>query len=125
MHKQVRVMRIVRLFRGRYFYQMHKIVSAIGFSVLPLLNAFFILFLVTIVFAMLATHLFRSRSPFFASLESSLFTMFQVSGFGVRDLASLFTMFQGSRSRYVSMYVHMRMRVWCGRRWCLGTHGPR
>ena len=49
MHKQVRVMRIVRLFRGRYFYQMHKIVSAIGFSVLPLLNAFFILFLVTIL----------------------------------------------------------------------------
>jgi len=44
---------------------LNKIVTAVGDSIFPLLNAFLILFMCTLVFAIIATHLFRTRRFFF------------------------------------------------------------
>jgi hypothetical protein len=73
-----RVLRVVRLFRGSHFEHLNRIAAAIGDSVYPLFNAFIIVLMFTIVFSILATHLFRERSVFFNTFAASLFTMFQV-----------------------------------------------
>ena len=83
---------------------------AIGDSIFPLLNAFLLLFMFTIVFAILATHLFRTRSPWFVNFEASLFTMFQVrcAHKALYMQRSLHTLYLQSalRTDNVHIYIH-------------------
>lgn len=77
MLRLIRVGRVIRLFKR--FRELNKILMAVGHAVVPVCNSFLILLLCTSVYATLATHLFRHRSPeYFRDFLTSLFTMFQV-----------------------------------------------
>eukprot|EP00960_Hanusia_phi_P048655 759075-Hanusia_phi.AAC.3 len=70
----IRVFRIAKIFRR--LTSLNKIVNALASALVPVGNSFLILFLVTCIWAALATHLFRSRSEvFFGKFSASLFTV--------------------------------------------------
>ena len=78
MLRLIRVVRVVRLFKN--FYSLNRIVLAIGECIVPMFNAFFILFIVTSMYATLGTHLFgKSKPDFFGNFATSLFSMIQVA----------------------------------------------
>ena len=73
----MRLGRIIRIFKS--LKNLQKILSATASSVLPVCNAFFILLIISSVYAVLGTNFFRHRSPeFFSDFLTALFTMFQV-----------------------------------------------
>jgi len=78
--KMVRVVRVVRVTRFfPHFQQLNRLVQAIGHCIIPMLNALLILLVFTIMYAVVATKLFRDRRPeFFGDFSASLFTMFQI-----------------------------------------------
>lgn len=78
--KMIRLVRVVRVTRFfSHFQQLNRIVQAIGGCFIPMINAFCILLVVTTIYAVLGTQLFRERSPeFFLDFTTALFTMIQV-----------------------------------------------
>jgi hypothetical protein len=76
----IKIFRIIRLFRR--LKSLNRIVSALGSSIIPVLNSFLILLLVTCIYATLATYLFGRGTPknskHFTKFSVSLFSMFQV-----------------------------------------------
>ena len=73
----IRVVRILKLVRR--FPSLSRIVLALGQSVGPVINSFFLLFLFTSVYATIATHAFKDRSRFyFGTFSASFFSLFQV-----------------------------------------------
>ena len=73
----VRIGRVVRLFNGLTSFQ--KLIAGLSSAILPVMNAFCILTVVTIIFAIFGTNFYHERKPeFFANFKTSLFTMFQV-----------------------------------------------
>ena len=57
----------------------NRIITALIHGAMPVINAFVILFIITAIYGVLGTHLFREQSPvFFGSFGASLFTMWQV-----------------------------------------------
>ena len=74
----VRVLRAVRLLKKSK--SLAPIVNALLASIMPVLNAFTLLGLVSAIYASMAVGLFGAQSPvLFGKLSSSMFTMFQVS----------------------------------------------
>ena len=80
MFRLIKIFRIVRLFRR--LKSLNRIVVALSAAIIPVLNSFVILLLVTCIYATLATHLFgkgtEADSIFFTKFSVSLFSMFQV-----------------------------------------------
>ncbi len=89
-NQSLKVLRILRAFRVvRVFKRLtalRLIIVALGASILPVLNTFFVLFVATAVFAILGVGLFSTRpssSGAFGHFSEAFFTMFQcVSGDG-------------------------------------------
>ena len=74
----MRVLRAVRLLKKSK--SLAPIVNALLASIMPVLNAFTLLGLVSAIYASMAVGLFGTQSPvLFGKLSSSIFTMFQVS----------------------------------------------
>ena len=77
MLRLIRVLRLAKLFKE--FRQMTRMCVSIAYCIIPMLNAFFLLLIVTIIFAVLGTSTLGARSPaFFGTFHTSLFTLFQV-----------------------------------------------
>eukprot|EP00960_Hanusia_phi_P068162 766775-Hanusia_phi.AAC.1 len=73
----MRAFRVLRLF-GR-LQSLRQIITALTHSIIPVLNAFLIMLLVTSIYAILAVNFFSSRSPeYFGSFSRACFTLFQV-----------------------------------------------
>ena len=94
----IKIFRIVRLFRR--LKSLNRIVSALGSSIIPVLNSFLILLLVTCIYATLATYLFGRGTP----KDSKHFTKFSVS---------LFSMFQVISTYRVCRETHGTCAYWC------------
>ena len=80
----IRVFKMVRLFRR--LMALRELINALSSSVVPVLYSFVILILISSIYAVLATDLFRPRgehdtetSRMFSTFSSSLFTLFQVA----------------------------------------------
>ena len=74
----VRVAKLVKLFRRLKSLRM--LINALTSSIVPVLNAFAILLLVTTVYAVVATDLFGDHDPVhFANFFESLFSLFQMA----------------------------------------------
>jgi voltage-gated sodium channel len=83
--KVIRILRALRVMRlVKRLIALRMIVAAIASSVFPVANVFFLLMLVTIVYAILGVGLFKESSEeFFGNLSRGFFTMFQcVTGDG-------------------------------------------
>jgi len=78
--KMVRVVRVLNLAKFlTSFETMNRMVSCLAYSALPLMNAFVLLLVLTIIWAVMGTGVLGERSPeFFGSFQSSLFSLFQV-----------------------------------------------
>jgi len=94
----IKIFRIVRLFRR--LKSLNRIVSALGSSIIPVLNSFVILLLVTCMYATLGTYLFGRGTP----KNNENFTKFSVS---------LFSMFQVISSYRVCRETHGTCAYWC------------
>eukprot|EP00960_Hanusia_phi_P018922 557711-Hanusia_phi.AAC.3 len=76
----VRIFRVVRLFRR--VKSLNRIMKALASSLVPVGNSFFLLLLITCIWATLGTHVFSDRSPvFFGRFIDSLFTVSSPSMF--------------------------------------------
>ena len=74
----LRAFRVFRLF-GR-FKALRKIISALGKSLVPVLTSFFILFLVTCVYALVGVSFFGYREPLlFGTFAQAIMVMFQLT----------------------------------------------
>jgi voltage-gated sodium channel len=78
--KLLRVLRIVRILRiFTKLKGLNKLCRALGFALVPMCNAFFLLLIATSVYAVFGTHYFGERSPYyFGNFVTSMFTLFQV-----------------------------------------------
>ena len=79
----IRVFKMVRLFRR--LTALRVLINALSSSVVPVLYSFVILILITSIYSVLATDLFRPRGEYdtetshmFSTFSSSLFSLFQV-----------------------------------------------
>lgn len=72
----LRVFRVLRLVRG--LTSLRQIVHALVACLSPICNAVALFLMITCIYAIIATDLFKERSPeFFGSFSASAFTMFQ------------------------------------------------
>ena len=70
--------KLVRLFRK--LKKLRMLINALASSIVPVLNAFAILLLITTVYAVVATDLYRESDPVhFANFSESLFSLFQMA----------------------------------------------
>ena len=83
----LRLGRAVKLFKT--LKDLNRLITSVSKAVVPVCNAFLILFIIAAIYAILGTNFFSEQSPeFFLNFKTSLFTMFQVlSGDGWSDLA--------------------------------------
>ena len=73
----LRLGRAVKLFKS--LKDLNRLITAVSKSVVPVCNAFFILFIIAAIYAILGTNFFGTQSPeYFLNFKTSLFTMFQV-----------------------------------------------
>ena len=73
----LRVGRVIRLFKA--FKALRQLLEACAHALVPVGNAFFILLIVSMVYAIMGTTFFADRSPeYFGGFHTSLFTMFDV-----------------------------------------------
>ena len=79
----IRVFKMVRLFRK--LTALRVLINALSSSVVPVLYSFVILILISSIYSVLATDLFRPRGEYdtetshmFSTFSSSLFSLFQV-----------------------------------------------
>ena len=80
----IRVFKMVRLFRK--LTALRVLINALSSSVVPVLYSFVILILISSIYSVLATDLFRPQGEYnsetsfmFSTFSSSLFTLFQVA----------------------------------------------
>ena len=80
----IRVFKMVRLFRR--LMALRELINALSSSVVPVLYSFVILILISSIYSVLATDLFRPQGEYdtetsrmFSTFSSSLFTLFQVA----------------------------------------------
>lgn len=73
----MRIFKMVRLFKRAKSLRI--LISALMSSIVPVLNSFAILLLVTSVYAVVATDLFHTKSEYFVDFMSSMFTLFQMA----------------------------------------------
>ena len=80
----IRVFKMVRLFRK--LTALRVLINTLSFSVVPVLYSFVILILISSIYSVLATDLFRPQGEYnsetsfmFSTFSSSLFTLFQVA----------------------------------------------
>ena len=74
----MRVFRVIRLF-GR-LKSLKKIINALAKSIVPVLNAFVILFLVTCIYALIGVNFFGEREPMlFGTFAQAVMVMFQLT----------------------------------------------
>ena len=72
----IRVFKMMRLFtRAR---KLRMLINALASSVLPVINSFCILMLITSIYAVVATDLFRDKSEFFSDFTHSIYSLFQI-----------------------------------------------
>ena len=78
--KMIRVARVVNVAKFfTEFQTMHRIVHSLGYCVYPMANAFFLLLLLTTIYAVLGVHLIGPRNQeFFGDFQHALFSLFQV-----------------------------------------------
>jgi hypothetical protein len=78
--KMVRVVRVLNLAKYlKEFVPMYRMVKCLMRSVVPLLNAFVLLMMLTIMYAVMGTAVLGERSPqYFGNFQSSIFSLFQV-----------------------------------------------
>ena len=76
----IRIFKMVRLFRK--LTSLRILIHALSSSVIPVINSFVLLLLVSSVYAVVATDLFRNESELFADFTKSLFTLFQIASGG-------------------------------------------
>ena len=79
--KSLRIMRAFRVMRlfGR-LHSLRQIISALTKSIIPVMNAFLIMMLVTSIYAILAVTFYRDRNrEYFGNFSRAMFTFFQVS----------------------------------------------
>jgi hypothetical protein len=78
--KLLRLMRLgraVKLFKA--LKDLNRLITAVSKSVVPVCNAFFLLFMIAAIYAILGTNFFGDQAPeYFFNFKTSLFTMFQV-----------------------------------------------
>ena len=79
----VGVLRLLRIFRILKLFQrlssLRIIINALLASIMPVMNAFVVLFLITAIYAVVATMFFYKYDTVqFGKFSSSLYTMFQV-----------------------------------------------
>ena len=78
----LRLGRVLRVFTA--FEGLQKLVSAISAALIPVCNAFLMLFIIIAVYAVLGTNFFRKRNPdYFGQFSVSLYTMFQILAEGI------------------------------------------
>jgi len=71
------IVRVVRLLTS--LKDLNKILRGCSAAVVPVCNAFVILLIVAMVYAILGTQFFKSANPeYFSDFQTSLFTMFQI-----------------------------------------------
>ena len=93
--KLFRVLRIVRILRlFSKFKGLHNICQAMYYATYPVMNAFFILCIITAIYSIFGTQWFRDRFPlYFANFRQTMYTIFQVfTGDGWSDVTR--TLFQ-------------------------------
>ncbi|EKX45459.1 hypothetical protein GUITHDRAFT_108723 [Guillardia theta CCMP2712] len=74
----IRIFKMIRVFRMLYSFRV--LINALSSSVVPVLNAFAILLIVTSIFAIIATKLFAVKEEdFFGDFFKSMFTLFQMA----------------------------------------------
>ena len=74
----LRVFRVIRLF-GR-LKSLKKIINALAKSIIPVLNSFVILFLITCIYALIGVNFFGKREPhLFGTFASAIMVMFQIT----------------------------------------------
>ena len=73
----IRVFKILRLFRK--LTSLRILINALSSSMVPVLTSMVILLLMTTMYAIVATDLFRSKSRFFENFGQSVYTLFQVA----------------------------------------------
>jgi len=77
MLRLIRVIRVAKLFKG--FRAMDRMVTSVGFCLVPMMNAFFLLFIITIIYAVMGVTLLKDTSPqYFKNFQTALFSLFQV-----------------------------------------------
>ena len=79
----MQVFRILRVLKVlpmiKKLASLWRLVQSIGSCLLPMAQAFFILFVITLLYSVLGVHLFSHRNPeFFRDLSTALFTLHQV-----------------------------------------------
>jgi voltage-gated sodium channel len=73
----LRLGRAVKLFKT--LKSLNRLITAVSKAVVPVCNAFLILFIIAAIYAILGTSFFGELSPeYFLNFKTSLFTMFQV-----------------------------------------------
>lgn len=74
----IRIFRVLRLFKK--LHSLRRIIAALSSSVVPMLNAFGVLFLFCAIYAILAVNIFQDRpnNARFQSFSYALFTMFHM-----------------------------------------------
>jgi len=79
----LRLIRILRAFRVMRLFgrleSIRKIVSALGSSLIPVVNAFVIVFLIAAVYAIVGVNIFQSSHAGFGTWSKALYTMFTVT----------------------------------------------
>ena len=78
--KMIRVVRVLNLSKFmKELSAMQRMVTCLSYCVIPMANAFVLLLILTIIYAVLGAQLFQHKAPeFFGDFEASLFTLFQV-----------------------------------------------
>ena len=73
----MRLGRAAKLFKA--LKDLNRLITAVSKSVVPVCNAFFLLFIIAAIYAILGTNFFGDQAPeYFFNFKTSLFTMFQV-----------------------------------------------
>ena len=61
-----------------WLWKLNRLVTSIGFCLVPMMQAYGILLVVTLVYAVLGVHLFGKQAPeYFADLSTALMTLHQ------------------------------------------------
>jgi len=81
-----KLLRLMRLGRAAKLFKalkdLNRLITAVSKSVVPVCNAFFLLFIIAAIYAILGTNFFGDQAPeYFFNFKTSLFTMFQVCFF--------------------------------------------
>lgn len=77
--KMIRLVRVLKVMKQiPWLWKLNRLVTSIGFCLVPMMQAYGILLVVTLVYAVLGVHLFGQQVPeYFADLKTALMTLHQ------------------------------------------------